>query len=335
LGRFELHFSSKFYLDGVFAPYAHISHNDVMVSYIGLLGLGQSAYEAIEPFRADEAGFKLLLDLAAVPSCATLRQRLDQLAEMPEAAQLLLTLKEESLAILKRQKVVLTPVLRDLVPLDIDVTPLDNSKSHKENVSRTYKGFDGYAPIMAYIGREGYLVDVELRPGKQHCQKETPAFLRETLTLARQLTAAPLLARLDSGNDATANLAILIETGVDFIIKRNLRKESQEVWLKRARLFGQATETRPGKTVYRGDVSLRKSLVLNGEKTARWLRCVFDITERTITAQGQHLLIPDLEVDTYWVSLADDPVETIIEQYHDHATSEQYHAEFKGEPTII
>ena len=59
----------------------HISHNDVMVSYIGLLGLGQSDYEAVEPFRADEAGFKLLLNLDAVPSCATLRQRLDQLAE--------------------------------------------------------------------------------------------------------------------------------------------------------------------------------------------------------------------------------------------------------------
>ena len=28
-----------------------ISHNDVIVSYIGLLGLGQSDYEAIEPFR--------------------------------------------------------------------------------------------------------------------------------------------------------------------------------------------------------------------------------------------------------------------------------------------
>jgi hypothetical protein len=308
-----------------------ISHNDVVVSYIGLLGLGQSAYEAIEPFRADEAGFKLLLDVAAVPSCATLRQRLDQLAEMPEAAPLLLTLKEESLAILKRQKAVLSPVLRDLVPLDIDVTPLDNSKSHKEEVSRTYKGFDGYAPIMAYIGREGYLVDVELRPGKQHCQKETPAFLRESLSLARQLTAASLLVRLDSGNDATDNLAILIEAEVDFIIKRNLRKESKADWLKWARLFGQATEPRPGKTVYRGDVSLKKSLVLKGETTERWLRCVFEVTQRTINAQGQHLLIPDIEVDTYWVSLADDPVETIIDQYHDHATSEQYHAEFKGE----
>jgi len=40
----------------------HISHYEVVVSYIGLLGLGQSAYEAIEPFRADEAGFQLLLD---------------------------------------------------------------------------------------------------------------------------------------------------------------------------------------------------------------------------------------------------------------------------------
>ncbi len=308
-----------------------ISHNDVVVSYIGLLGLGQSDYETIEPFRDDEAGFKLLLDLAAVPSCATLRQRLNQLAEMPDAAKLLLTLKEESLATLKSQKVVLTPVLRDLVPLDIDVSPFDNSKSHKEDVSRTYKGFDGYSPIMAYVGREGYLADVELRPGKQHCQKETPAFLRETLSLVRQLTAAPLLVRLDSGNDATDNLGILMAAGVDFIIKRNLRKESKAVWLKRAGLFGQTTKTRPGKIVYRGDVSLRKSLVLNGEKCERWLRCVFEITERTITAKGQHLLIPDIEVDTYWVSLPDDPVKTIIEQYHDHATSEQYHAEFKGE----
>jgi hypothetical protein len=184
---------------------------------------------------------------------------------------------------------------------------------------------------MAYIGREGYLVDVELRPGKQHCQKETPPFLRETLSLARQLTAAPLLVRLDSGHDATDNLAILIEADVDFIIKRNLRKESKEVWLKWAKLCGQATEPRPGKTVYRGDLSLKKSLVLNGEETERWLRCVFEITERTIDAHGQHLLVPDIEVDTYWGSLADDPVETIIELYHDHATSEQYHAEFKGE----
>ena len=257
-----------------------ISHNDVIVSYIGLLGLGQSDFEAIEPFRDDEVGFKLFLDLDAVPACSTLRQRLNQLAEMPDATKLLLTLKEESMAILKRKKVVLTPALRDLVPLDIDVTPFDNSKSHKEGVSRTYKGFDGYSPMIAYVGGEGYMANVELRPGKQHCQNETHAFLRETLTLARQLTNAPLLARLDSGHDAADNLSIFIETDTDFIIKRNLRKEDKSVWLTRAKLWGEVTQARPGKTVYRGDVSLKKSLVLNGEKSEPWIRCVFEITER-------------------------------------------------------
>ena len=43
------------------------------------------------------------------------------------------------------------------VPVDIDVSPFDNSGSHKAGVSRTYKNFDGYAPIFAYIGTEGYL----------------------------------------------------------------------------------------------------------------------------------------------------------------------------------
>ena len=54
-----------------------------------------------------------------------------------------------------------------LIPVDIDVTPMDNSKSAKEGVSRTYKGFDGYAPMMAYIGTEGYAINFELREGKQ------------------------------------------------------------------------------------------------------------------------------------------------------------------------
>ena len=66
-----------------------------------------------------------------------------------------------------------TALANGLVPVDIDVTPMDNSKSKKEGVSRTYKGFDGYAPMMAYIGTEGYAINFELREGKQHCQKGT------------------------------------------------------------------------------------------------------------------------------------------------------------------
>ena len=105
--------------------------------------------------------------------------------------------------------------------MDIDVTPLDNSKSHKEGVSRTYKGHDGYAPIVAYLGIEGFMVNVELREGKQHCQSGTPQFLRETLKLAHRMTNQQLLIRLDSGNDAQENMGILLEDGSWFIIGRN------------------------------------------------------------------------------------------------------------------
>jgi len=67
----------------------------------------------------------------------------------------------------------------DLVPVDIDVSALDNSGSSKQGVSFTYKRYDGYAPIFACIGAEGYMLDHQLRPDKQHCQESRP---RSSLT---------------------------------------------------------------------------------------------------------------------------------------------------------
>lgn len=145
-------------------------------------------------------------------------------------------IQQANVDMLREMHIEPTALDNGFVPVDIDVTPFDNSKSNKEGVSRTYKGFDGYAPIMAYIGTEGYLVNLELRIGKQHCQKETPDFLRETIELCRQLTEKPLLIRLDSGNDASENIGIFMEesykyNNVSFIIKRNPRQESKEEWL--------------------------------------------------------------------------------------------------------
>ncbi len=104
---------------------------------------------------------------------------------------------------LREMKIEPSALENGYVPADTDVTPFDSSKSSKEGVSRTYKGFDGYAPIMACIGTEGCLVNLELRAGKQHCRKETPDFLRETIALCRQLTDKPLLIRPDSGINTT------------------------------------------------------------------------------------------------------------------------------------
>lgn len=220
-----------------------------------------------------------------------------------------------------------TALANGLVPVDIDVTPMDNSKSKKEDVSRTYKGFDVYAPMMAYIGTEGYAINFELREGKQHCQKGTVEFLQETIKLCHKLTDKPLLIRLDSGNDSIDNVAVLMDTGCFFIIKRNLRRESTDDWFEMAKQYFQNVNSpRDGKTVYIGsDWKTVTSKQFNKEFT---LRTGYEITERTIDKYGQFNLVPDVEVETWWTNLGD-PDEEIIRLYHAHGECEQFHSEVK------
>lgn len=296
-----------------------IAHSDIIFSMTGLISLGKPDFDAIEPFRGDDF-FKNSLDLEFCPSSPTLRQRLDIVSGEFDTI-----IKEESASLILNTAREITPIITEkgpLLPLDIDVSPFDNSRTNKEGVSRTYKDHDGFAPIFSYLGREGYLVNVELREGKQHCQNGTPDFLRETIMYCKQITTNPILARLDSGNDSVENVQICIEKGIDFIVKRNLRRESKENWLKVAKKHGEAHVARPGKIVYRG--SVYRELPGIDEP----VRIVFDIAERTIDKKGQTLLIAEVEIDTYWVSLKDSESQ-VIELYHDHGTSEQYHSELK------
>ena len=220
-----------------------------------------------------------------------------------------------------------TALANGLVPVDIDVTPMDNSKSKKEGVSRTYKGFDGYAPMMAYIDTEGYAINFELREGKQHCQKGTVEFPQETITLCHKLTDKPLLIRLDSGNDSIDTVAVLMDAGCFFIIKRNLRRESTDDWFEMAKQYCQNINSpRDGKTVYIGsDWKTVTNKQFNKEFT---LRTGYEITERTIDKYGQFNLVPDVEVETWWTNLGD-PDEEIIRLYHAHGECEQFHSEVK------
>ena len=220
-----------------------------------------------------------------------------------------------------------TALANGLVPVDIDVTPMDNSKSKKEGVSRTYKGFDVYAPMMAYIGTEGYAINFELREGKQHYQKGTVEFLQETIKLCHKLTDKPLLIRLDSGNDSIDNVAVLMDTGCFFIIKRNLRRESTDDWFEMAKQYFQNVNSpRDGKMVYIG--SDWKTVTSNQFNKEFTLRTGYEITERTIDKYGQFNLVPDVEVETWWTNLGD-PDEEIIRLYHAHGECEQFHSEVK------
>jgi hypothetical protein len=296
-----------------------IPHGEMLLSMIGLLCLGKSDYADIESFR-QESFFAQALGLHRLPSEEILRQRMDQLGVAPLAI-----LHEESADMIGQNVPSLLPCHRDYVPLDVDVSPLDNSGTKKEGVACTYKKHDGYAPLFAYLGREGYLLHCELRPGDQHCQKGTPEFLTRTIELARRVTDAPFLVRLDAGNDDEENLRTLRKNKVDWIIKRNLRRESESEWLEIAEAFGDCEEPRTGKEIFIGDTSLHRD--------ERQQQVVFRVVGRTVTAQGQRLLVPEVEIETWWTSLKPrhaSPHE-VIELYHQHGTSEQFHSELKTE----
>jgi len=58
----------------------------------------------------------------------------------------------------------------------------------------------------AYLGLEGWCLDVELRPGSQHSQIGVVSFMKRGLKQARTLVPKKkLLVRLDSAHDAIGN----------------------------------------------------------------------------------------------------------------------------------
>ena len=308
-----------------------IKNGDIVLTYIGLLTQGKTQFEAVKEMADDPEYFKDALGIVrAIPSAETLRQRMDDIGDSRRNDIL-----EANLSMFAAHGIKPSALPCGLVALDIDVSPFDNSKTSKEGVSRTYKGCDGYAPIFAYLGTEGFLVNAELREGKQHCQKGTPDFLRQTLAFAHRMTDDPLLIRMDSGNDAAENLGLLIEDGDWFIVKRNLRKESKDAWLEEMKGCCQdIRHPRDGKTVYIGSSWKNVTYTApNGEPKTICLRIGYEIIERTVDKHGQVLMLPDIEVNTWWTNLGwtDDD---IIASYHAHGESEQYHSEIKTDMDV-
>jgi hypothetical protein len=104
---------------------------------VGLMALGKNDFEAIEPFRTDRF-FREALSIGKVPSSEWLRQRLDA-----TGAELRAHTDEASLRLLERTEAPIT-AHKGYVCLDFDTFTMDNSGTRKEEVSRTYQGFDAY-----------------------------------------------------------------------------------------------------------------------------------------------------------------------------------------------
>lgn len=313
-------------------PLRHgIQHSDILKIYTALLCIGKNDFEAINTIES-EYFFTSAMGVTEIPSEATLRLRMDK-----HAKDFLPIIEKANLDFLTRIQPALEPLYTGHIPLDADVTPMDNSGSKKEGVSRTYKGHDGYAPMPAYLGQEGYCLEFELREGKQHCQKDTPALLRRVLGHAQKITDQPILLRLDGGNDAIENVDIVLEhnaqhpekTDVDFLIKWNPRKQNKEEWLAFAEEHGDWEVPREGKRV----------ALFRVEEEREWkgytytIQRVMRVVERTVDKKRQQLLIPEIEIEGWWTSLLIDDAE-VIQLYCDHGTSEQFHSEFKTDMDI-
>ncbi len=308
-------------------PHRHgAGHADCLKSYVGLLCIGKSDFDAIEN-RRDDLFFRKSLGIRKVPSSPTLRQRFDKWA--PKFIPLV---DKASIEFISALKAPVTPLSPGHVPLDIDVFPMDNSRTKKEHVSRTYKGYDGYAPLAAYLGNEGWCLGCELRQGKQHCQKEFLHALDRIIPRARILTDKPLLMRLDSGHDARENRFELADQGVDFLIKWNPRAQDMNVWMGVADDLGTWEQVRDGKRTCIFDEQVSEEY--NGQ--TRSFRKVTQVTERTIDKHGQRLLIPHITLDGWWTTLDKKTAGNlaVIALYKDHATSEQFHSEFKTDLDI-
>lgn len=302
--------------------------SEVILRAISFLCMGKTHFDYINEFTADET-YKTMMNLKEDVSEAAYRQNLDKIGRSIEKIIL-----EENIEMIKNSKAPLSYTHKDYYVLDFDVTPMDNSRSHKEGLGWTYKQFVGYAPMMAYLAEEGYLVNSELRIGNQHCQEGTPEFIRKTIVLVRKLTDGKILARFDSGNDSIENIVVMItaENPIDYLIKRNLRRESKEKWLAEAKEFHTSTKKTPTKDEYFGSKIVSRETIINGEKVSLDLRLVYHIKEIK-AKKGQMLIVPEIEVDTYWTSL-DDPGEVIVKLYNNHGTSEQFHSEIKSDMNV-
>ena len=261
-----------------------IADRDILLTQIGLLCNGRNDFNDVDLYRNDEL-FMNAFGLKTVASEPVFRQRFDDLpAARTHAALRELNIQQLSTRTFGR--VDADGML--LVPVDIDVSPFDNSGSSKQGVSFTYKKHDGYAPIFAYIGTEGYMLDCELRPGKQHCQRGTPEFIQRSVKML---------------------------------------KECLEQWLALARRVGDKQESREGKNVYTGFVD---HLHPGGDESRPCVPVAFEVIERLTDIHGHALLLPEVEVNTWWTNLTC-AAETVIDLYHAHGTSEQFHSELKSD----
>lgn len=311
-----------------------IANSDILKCYLGLLSLGKNDFEAVEGFRSQRFVTQAL-GLRAVPSSATLRQRFDTMGT--QWSELADQINRAVLGLhINGAPIDFGALSTGHLPLDIDTFVMDQSDTAKEGVSWTYAGVQGYCPIALYLGTRGYCLELDLRAGSQHSAFESEYNIERALGTACAVSTAPVLLRADSGFCSQHLITQTLEQAgrlgrqVDLLIKWNPRSapveqiaaqrcaDTSTLWMqlragKRECLWGEALDA-----------------LQTDAGDSRALRRVYRLTERTLDKKGNALLLPEYVLEGWSTTLGPEVGnEEVLALYRDHATHEQFHAEFK------
>lgn len=316
---------------------------NIINALVLLIANGFTSFENIEHFKNDLI-FKRVLGTSTMPSKETFRQRLDKISLNPYVCEVLV---QFSHSILLKHASPKTIKGTDLIPLDFDVSVLDNTGSKKEGVKQTYKPkVKGYAPMFAYLGAQGYSINLQFRKGNAHSNTEgTLEFLIQTGHMARQICPDnKLLIRLDSGNDSDKNIVGLTSIPNSYFIVKYQPRGRNVIQMKHALIqYVMSNYTRKIKIdnnairYFAEQKSIAK--IVNEDNTIHTVECrkilsVVEITHDLNT--GEKLLIPHRSLHMWRTNLPKYKysAKRILDLYKDHGTSEQFHSEYKSDLNI-
>ena len=307
IGKYLKRVNVNSMIDPKFPVRSGAANSDILKSYLALLCLGKSDFDAVESFRSN-AFFMRALALAVVPSSPTLRQRMDTHAASwfdlaPQLNQQLLSSR------INCQAIDFGALSCGYTPLDLDTFVMYNSATKKELVGRTYAGVDGYCPFAAYLGRLGYCLELAFRPGVQHSASESEYNFKRALPMAAALVSTPLLVRADSGFCSPKLMQEVTEQAADASAKWLSEGAGKRkcLWQEAVQVAGVGTPINPARRVYR-------------------------LTERTIDKHGHALLLPEYVMEGLTTTLPERlSCEEVIALYCDHARHEQFDSEFKSD----
>ena len=333
IGKYLKRVNVNALIDPKFPVRSGVANSEILTSYLALLCMGKSDFDAIESFRTN-AFFRRALGLSAVPSSPTLRQRMDAHGASwfdlaPQMIKLLLS------SSINGKAIDFGALECGYTPVDLDTIAMDNGGTKKELVGRTYAGVDGYCPVALYLGNHGYCLELALRPGVQHSASESEYNFERALPMAAGLVSTPLLVRADSGfcslklmQSITAQ-ATAVAREIAFIIKWNPRTSPVEaIAAKRVADTGEVwVSERAGKRECLWQDALELADV---GSTTNAPRRVYRLSERTIDKHGHALLLPEYVLEGWTTTLPQKfSCADVIALYCDHATHEQFHSEFK------